>query len=58
MKNKTFYTLILISILTSSFAVHSNDVADSPKLSFTIGATHLTNEGFDALKGNGRTVDD
>lgn len=58
MKNKILSTMVLFSMIFASFAVHANDVEDSPKLSFTIGATHLINEGFDALKGSGRTVDD
>jgi hypothetical protein len=58
MKNKLVFAVILLSTMFSSFTIHANDLGDSPKLSFTIGATHLTNEGFDALKGTGRTVDD
>jgi len=58
MKNKLNSTALLLSIMLMSFVSHASDLENSPKLSFTIGATHLTNEGFDALKGSGRTVDD
>ena len=45
-------------MVLSSFSIKAESSEEMPKISFTIGATHLTNEGFDGLKGTGRTVDD
>jgi hypothetical protein len=58
MKNKLFYSLIFIVTIFSSFSIKAEETENISKLSFTIGAIYLSNEGFDGLKGTSRTVND
>ena len=53
-------TLLVLSILTmlvfSSYTVNADESEVNPKISLTVGASYLTNDGFDGLKGTSRTV--
>lgn len=41
-----------------TFSTKAADAEETQKISFSLGASYITNEGFDALKGTSRTVDD
>ena len=58
MKNILIVTSILTMLIFSSYSVNANESDVNPKISLTIGASYLSNEGFSGLKGTSRTVSD
>lgn len=58
MKKIVFYYLISSIIIFSSLSIKADESKDNSKISFSIGALYLSNEGFDTLKGTSRTVRD
>ena len=57
MNTKLISTLMVIFMMSVPYTSSAADSDKTPKASFTFGATYLSNEGFDGLKGDGRTVD-
>jgi hypothetical protein len=58
MKNILLILSTLTMLIFSSYSVNADDSEVNPKMSLTIGASYLSNEGFSDLKGTGRTVND
>ena len=58
MKNILLTLLILTIFGFTSHSVNADESEENPKISLTIGASYLSNEGFGDLKGTSRTVND
>tara|TARA_B110000008_G_C16847092_1_gene515189 strand:+ start:116 stop:802 length:687 start_codon:yes stop_codon:yes gene_type:complete len=57
MKNKLSSLLPLLFIMLISLESFASKSSEMPKTFINTGISYLYNEGFDNLKGNGRTVD-
>ena len=58
MKNILLTLSILSMFVFSAHSVNADESEVNPKMSLTVGASYLSNEGFGDLKGTSRTVND
>ena len=57
MNTKLFSTLLVLIVILAPHKTLATDSDKTPTFFLTVGASYLTNDGFEGLTGPGRTVD-
>ena len=57
MNSKLFSTLLVLIVTLAPHKTLATDLDKTPRVFLTVGASYMTNEGFEGLTGPARTVD-